>query len=235
MAIVKNQKTNIFKEEEKGCIVKSILIVLLFALSICSAQTDKKSTKPPCSKIDVPKADCCDLAEKQNEIKKSIDSIAIKAAKESLEFYDKSFKEMLASYNCFVWIMVGGTILIIIVGTIIFIIVLKIGLQVKKRSNKIIEPIKQLPETLLAVAEAMLPRFEKAAPNSNIKLGELKPGNYVHVLRGNKPIGCFCKKNGNLVFECHNSYENPKEKIQLSDLTDEKIKYILENTPRKGA
>jgi hypothetical protein len=227
MATIRDQ--NMISFEEKGCIVKGILIALLFALSICSAKTDGKSTKPSSSsKIDVPKADCCDLAEKQNEIKKSIDSIAIKATEKSLAFYDSSFRVMQDSYKCFVNITIIGIIFISIV--VVFICV-----WVKIRSYETIKEIKQLP-IILETAKTMLPRFKEAAKstNYNIELGELKPRNYVHILRDGKEIGCFMYHKGNIVFECHTSYENPKEKIQLSDLIDKKIEYILKNTPRKG-
>jgi hypothetical protein len=94
---------------------------------------------------------------------------------------------------------------------------------------------------VLASAKTTLPRFEKIAkdvmPTSKIKLGELKPRNYVHILRNGLIIGCFKCYDGDIVFECHNSYKEKKKIIPLSDLTDGDIKDIILNTkgspPRK--
>jgi hypothetical protein len=256
MTTIQNQKTISFKEEEKGCIVKYILIVLLFALSICSAQTDKKLRESSncCGfdslKFDTLKTDYNDLVKKQNEI--------IKATEKTLELYDKSFEKMQATYSIFVSKVNCLIAIIGILVTIIVIYVTVVGWRVEKqgketmknveeRSDKKIEEVEKqsvkLKEVLLntdvlTIAEAILPRFKdvakNVAPNSEIELGELKPGNYVHILRDGKIIGCFGRSKGDFAFQCHNSYKEPKKPIPLSELTDEDIKDIIENTPWKS-
>jgi len=86
--------------------MKKILILLFLAFSICSAQGNKK---PQDIAIDSLKKAISDLAERQNEIKKSTDSIVLKASEKSHELYNTSFVNLQSSFDKFA-IYVGAAI-----------------------------------------------------------------------------------------------------------------------------
>jgi hypothetical protein len=132
---------------EKDGIVKDILIILLFALSICSAQTDEKLQKSsPCSEFTSPEADCCDLVEWQNGIEKSIDSISIRAMEKSLKFHGESFEKIQASYSNFLSKMNVFVGFMAVFAALISIVVTITGWRVEKRSDDAIKNAKEQDE-----------------------------------------------------------------------------------------
>jgi hypothetical protein len=136
----KGQGEKKMKTIEKGRIVKYIIVILFFVLSICSAKTDEKPQESsPCCKLSSLEADCYDLVEWQNEIKKSIDSIAIKATEKYLELHGKSYEKMQASYSNFVSKMNVFVGIMAIFVAIMSIIVTVIGWDAKKRIGETIK------------------------------------------------------------------------------------------------
>ena len=83
-----------------------------------------------------------------------------------------------------------------------------------------------------ADVEIQLDRFKKIGPHFNMELDERK-GRYVHILRNGKIIGCFKRIDGVIMFEFHNSHRKGREKVPVDRLTDEEIKDVIDNTPRK--
>ncbi|GBU23716.1 hypothetical protein R83H12_00333 [Fibrobacteria bacterium R8-3-H12] len=94
MANKPKKEPNKFEYYRIGRFMKLIPIALIFTSSVCFAQN-------PFAVDSLVKAVSCLEVEKQTEIKKSIDSITIKATEKSLELYEKSFDKMQNSFSYF--------------------------------------------------------------------------------------------------------------------------------------
>ncbi|MCL1967733.1 MAG: hypothetical protein FWF67_07595 [Fibromonadales bacterium] len=126
---------------------------LLLAFFMCFGQQAKNAD------VDSLKKAISDLTEKQNEIKKSTDSIIIKASEKSHELYNTSFKDIQNSFSNF----------LIAVSVISGVLAVFIGILVLVNFKSAENSKKEVKEEL-----AKIKNFENQILDLETKLNEIK-------------------------------------------------------------